>query len=61
MHFMLYSYWTPVGLRAGLLIKRFGVQILSSAEIWFEISAPPVPLSHLGCEGYTDHTLSVGR
>src|SRR6218665_3620050 len=32
--------------RAGLPIERSGVQIPARAEIWFEISASPVPLAN---------------
>jgi len=31
------------------------------AEIWIEISAPPVPPSQLSYNEYTDRTLSVER
>ena len=31
---------------SGLPIERFGVQIPTRAEIWFDISAPPVPLAY---------------
>ena len=40
---------------------RLGVQIPARAEIWFEISAPPVLSTQLNYDEYTDHTLSVGR
>ena len=46
---------------AGPPTVRFVVQIPVRAEIWLEISVPPVPHSQLSYDEYTDHTLSVGR
>jgi len=40
---------------------RFGVQTPARAEIWFEISVPPVPPSQLSFDEYTDRTLPAGR
>ena len=49
------------GLRAGLPIERFGVQILPMAEIWIEISAPLALPSQISYDKYTDCTQSVGK
>jgi len=44
------------GWHAGLPIERSRVEIPARAEIWFEISAPPVHPSQLSDDEYTDHT-----
>jgi len=40
------SYLSTYVICAGMLIERFGAQILARAEIWFKISASPVPLAN---------------
>jgi len=45
----------------GLPTERFRVQTPAKVELWFEISAPPVPPSQLSYDEYNDRTLSVGR